>query len=132
MVRTAGWHPDYSTLGCSRSRSSSFGHAADSLNRFPEKSKPCCFQNHAYLFEMLTFIRLAAVAAALSLVPAASLGLPSAPAGAVVQPAAVREAPKAAPAPAPEFGLEHGHSHDSGLAPGQTAADFRAWVSRSP
>ncbi|HYC95763.1 MAG TPA: hypothetical protein VEB39_08725 [Sphingomicrobium sp.] len=40
--------------------------------------------------------------------------------------------PKAAPAPAPEFGLEHGHSHDSGLAPGQTAAAFRAWLGRSP
>jgi hypothetical protein len=80
---------------------------------------------------MLTFIRLAAVAAALSLVPAASLGLPSAPAGTIAQPAVVREPPKLATAPAPEFGLEHDHSHDSGLAPGQTAADFRAWLGRA-
>ena len=35
------------------------------------------------------------------------------------------------PKPAAEFGLDHGHDHDSGLAPGQTAADFEAWLRRS-
>jgi hypothetical protein len=87
---------------------------------------------------MLTFIRCAVVAATLSLVPAASLN--SAQAQAEVRPAAVvtGAAPlgpaKAAPAPLSEFGLEaaHEHEHGSGLAPGQTAQDFQAWVGRSP
>ena len=83
---------------------------------------------------MLTFIRLAAVAAAVSLVPAASLGLSAPTAAVVVQPAVVRPAAQTAPAPAPaaDFGLGHGHRHDSGLAPGQTAADFESWLSRAP
>ena len=86
---------------------------------------------------MLTFIRLAALAATLSIVPAASLN--SAPVqvdvrsavAAVPAPAAAR---RAAPAPLAEFGLEaaHRHDHGSGLAPGQTAADFEAWTRRSP
>ncbi len=80
---------------------------------------------------MLKQIRLAAVAAAVFFVPAASLGLPAAANQALVQPAVLREAPKPAAAPAPQFGLEHAHAHDSGLAPGQTAADFRAWLGRS-
>lgn len=45
------------------------------------------------------------------------------------RPAVLRDVPKAAPAT--EFGLDHGHDHDSGLAPAQTADDFRAWLGRS-
>jgi hypothetical protein len=83
---------------------------------------------------MLRFIRIAAVAATLSLMPAASLSLASGPSVVPAAAAASRPAakPAAAPAPAPEFGLGHGHEHGSGLAPGQTAADFKAWLSRSP
>lgn len=82
---------------------------------------------------MLREIRIAAVAAALSLVPAASLGLPAAIEQVTAQPAVLQVAPKrvATPAPQAEFGLEHGHDHGSGLAPGQTAADFRTWLARS-
>lgn len=87
---------------------------------------------------MLKFIHAAALAATLSLVPAASLS--SAPIGAEVRPAAIAgaTAPLAAQAAAPallsEFGLETAQARagDSGLAPGQTARDFQAWVSRSP
>ncbi|HET9336606.1 MAG TPA: hypothetical protein VFO12_09400 [Sphingomicrobium sp.] len=80
---------------------------------------------------MLTFLRIAAVAAALSLVPTASLGFSTVPAEATARPAVQRQALKAAPA-ADFFGLDHGHQHDSGLAPGQTAQDFQAWLSVSP
>ena len=79
---------------------------------------------------MLTFIRSAALAAMLSLVPAASLSSATVEAGAPAA-AAVRQA-VAKPAPKPEFGLEIGHQHASGLAPGQTAEDFKAWLRRSP
>ena len=84
---------------------------------------------------MRQFIRAAAIAATLFVMPAAvpagnapmTLPMPSAAA-----PAALR----AAPAPtAPEtFGIEPGHEHDhvSALAPGQTPADFSAWLERSP
>ena len=72
--------------------------------------------------------------------PAASIGLPSAPAevraAAATAPrvAAVAAAAPARPAPEAEFGVEaaHDHGQDSGLAPGQTAADFRAWLRGSP
>lgn len=69
----------------------------------------------------------------LSLVPAASLGLEANPAE--IRPAvaaAARAAPKVAPAA--DFGLDgaHAHDHGSGLAPGQTAEDFQAWLRRSP
>jgi hypothetical protein len=95
-----------------------------------QESRTCGPPNCYYLFEMLTFIRIAAVAATLSLVPATSLGLPTAPpAQATVQPAVSRQQPQAAPAP--DFGLDHGHQHDSGLAPGQSARDFQAWLARS-
>jgi len=89
---------------------------------------------------MLDNTRLAAIAATLTLTlaPAASLGgtSPAVPAVAPQAAAAVSAvaAPVAlpAPTPAPEFGLhEHEHGHGSGLAPGQTADDFRAWLSRS-
>ena len=87
---------------------------------------------------MLDFLRLAALAATLSLVPAASLS--SAPQQQVqVRPAVLTTtapvAPKkVAPAPFAEFGLDaaHDHEHASGLAPGQTARDFEAWATRTP
>ena len=78
---------------------------------------------------MLGFIRSAALAALLSLVPATSLG--SATNQAEVRTAAA--APRAAAqfAPAKAFGLD-AHDHESGLASGQTAEDFEAWLVRSP
>ena len=87
---------------------------------------------------MLTFIRAAALAATLSLVPAASLS--SAPDQVEVRHAVVRTdlapvAPKkVAPAPFAEFGVDaaHDHEHASGLAPGQTAQDFQSWARRTP
>ena len=86
---------------------------------------------------MLNFIRAGALAAALLLVPAASLS--SAPEAvlrnAVVRTDAGSPAPKkVTPAPLSEFGLDpaHDHQHASGLAPGQTAQDFEAWARRSP
>ena len=87
---------------------------------------------------MLTFIRAAALAATLALVPAASLGSAANPVQlqqAVVRtgtaPAAVQ---KPTPAPFAEFGLDaaHDHEHASGLAPGQTARDFHAWAKATP
>ena len=95
---------------------------------------------------MLKIIRLAAMAATLSLTSGATLALTSQPtvvptataATAVTAPAAPvmtapAPAPGPAPAPAPEFGLPaHEHDHGSGLAPGQTAEDFRIWLARSP
>ena len=84
---------------------------------------------------MLTFIRSAAIAATLLLVPAASLN--SAPNAAEIRHAAVVApvpAQKPAPAPFAEFRLDAAHEHEdaSGLAPGQTAEDFEAWARRSP
>ena len=85
---------------------------------------------------MLTLIRATALAATLSIVPAASFS--SAPSQLELRHAVVRAdtAPvtpkKAAPAPFAEFGLEHDHEHASGLAPGQTAQDFEAWTRRTP
>ena len=76
---------------------------------------------------MLRFIGISALAATLSLVPAAGKG---------TNQVEVRTAAAVAP-PTPaasEFGLDpaHDHEHASGLAPGQTAADFQAWLQRSP
>ena len=65
----------------------------------------------------------------LSLVPSTSLG--SAVPQAIAAPAVAAAKPAPAAAPAADFGLGHGHRHDSGLAPGQTAADFEAWLARS-
>jgi len=87
---------------------------------------------------MLTFIRAAALAATLSLVPWPS---PSSAPGqvelrhAVERPDTARVAPKkAAFAPFAEFGLDaaHDHEHASGLAPGQSAQDFEAWARSTP
>lgn len=87
---------------------------------------------------MLTFIRAAAAAATLLFVPAASLGVPLSPVD-VPAAAASAPAPAAAPsstarlAPEVEFGLAaHDRERESGLAPGQTAEDFRAWLRSSP
>ena len=85
---------------------------------------------------MLTFLRTAALAATLLLVPAATVGLPSSPAevgAAVATPAATPRVPEKLAIEA-EFDLDiaHDHEHASGLAPGQSADDFRAWLSRSP
>lgn len=84
---------------------------------------------------MLKQIRSAAIAAALLLVPAGSFS--SAADQVDIRPAvmtaSVPLAPKAA-APAAQFGLDAAYERDhaSGLAPGQTARDFQAWVRRSP
>lgn len=65
----------------------------------------------------------------------------TAPAQPIVQlpsaPVSVAPAPTPAPAPAQEIAIdgELGHSHDDtrpGLAPGQTKADYYAWLARSP
>ena len=85
---------------------------------------------------MLTFIRAAALAATLALVPAASLGSAANPVQlqhAVVRTDGASAAPQKA-APFAEFGLDaaHDHAHDSGLAPGQTARDFEAWAKATP
>ena len=84
---------------------------------------------------MLRFIGIAALAATLSFVPAAG----SVTNQVQVQPAvAVASAPKAPLAPqqvaARQYGLDlaHANQHTSGLAPGQTGADFQSWLSRSP
>lgn len=80
---------------------------------------------------MLTFIRSTALAATLSLVPAASLNsTPVDVRPAAVMSAAARPAMQQ-PTPLAEFGLDT-HQHGSGLAPGQTPGDFQAWVRRSP
>ena len=79
---------------------------------------------------MLRFIRIAAVAATLSLMPAASLGLAAPKTDVRATPTVARAPVK--PAPAPEFGLGTAHAQESGLAPGQTAEDFKAWLARSP
>ena len=85
---------------------------------------------------MLTFFRTAALAATLSLVPAAGFGSAADKAEfrtAAVATATASRAPVMA-APASEFGLDlvHDHEHASGLAPGQTAQDFQAWLRHSP
>lgn len=66
----------------------------------------------------------------ISLTPATGLG--SATTRAELRPAAAAPAALEKPAPAEDFGLEAGHDHDSGLAPGQTAADFEAWLRAKP
>ncbi|MES2120239.1 MAG: D-Ala-D-Ala carboxypeptidase family metallohydrolase [Pseudomonadota bacterium] len=81
---------------------------------------------------MIKFLGGAALAATLSLIPATNL------AGASSQPAVIAAVATAvAPAkltPAAEFGLNFARDvrRASGLAPGQTAQDFEAWLARSP
>jgi hypothetical protein len=99
---------------------------------------------------MLQFIRAAAIAASLVVVPAAVLSqdkaasTPSTSSAAVpavagrdrvrvvAPPSARRSLPTSAVAPDPTVDHEAAHRHDSGLAPGQTYADYRAWLGRSP
>ena len=82
---------------------------------------------------MLRFFGIAAIAATLSLVPADG----SSATQALVRPAATAAAAPAAPAKLPaaqEFGLDpvRAEQEASGLARGQTAADFQAWIRRAP
>lgn len=84
---------------------------------------------------MLRFFGIAALAATLSFVPAA---------GSVSTQVQVQPAVVAAPAPKPvlspqqvaaqQYGLDlaRANQQDSGLAPGQTGAEFQAWLGRSP
>ena len=78
---------------------------------------------------MLKLIGSAALAASLVFASASSAVsadlAPAVPQGVVAAP------PLAAPAPADTLEV-HEHSHDSGLAPGQTAADYNAWLAASP
>jgi hypothetical protein len=80
---------------------------------------------------MRQFITAAALAATLFLAPGASLGVTQ---DQPVQTATVQaQAPTPEVSPAAPYGLPAGHDHDheSGLAPGQDAAQFRAWLGRS-
>ena len=77
---------------------------------------------------MLKFIGGAALAAMLAFMPASHSSSAVTTARAPVASAAVVSARPAVHAA--EFGLDV--ATDSGLAPGQTAADFRAWLSASP
>ena len=90
---------------------------------------------------MLKIIGSAALAASLVLASASSAfsaentaPAPQSAVAAATAPALPAPVTAPEPAPAPEFGLPHAHEHDhgSGLAPGQTPADFRAWLARSP
>ena len=89
---------------------------------------------------MREHLRSAAFAAtlALTLAPGASFGLaggdvPVAAIGVSIKVAAQPVLPAPKIAPQPDFGLQpHDHDDDSGLAPGQTPDDFRAWVAKSP
>jgi hypothetical protein len=83
---------------------------------------------------MLRFFGLAALAATLSLVPAAGLNSATnsvAVRAAVASPAAIL--PAAAMTVEAQLGMDaDGHDHESGLAPKQTADDFETWLNRSP
>lgn len=84
---------------------------------------------------MLQFIRAAAFTAAFLLAPGSTHGLtPAQPPGAAADAfRAALSAPARPAAPAAEFGLDaHEHEHGSGLAPGQGAAEFRAWLAAAP
>ena len=85
---------------------------------------------------MLKLIGSAALAASLAFASASSAF--SADAGSIaLQPTlVVAEAPAAVAVPAAQPAADtleaHEHGHDSGLAPGQTAADYNAWLAASP
>src|SRR5688572_3112719 len=87
---------------------------------------------------MLKLIGSAALAASLVFASGSSALVPHQPGMVPAFPAPsaplVAAPAAAAPAaPAPEFGLHaHEHDHGSGLAPGQTPDDFRAWLAGSP
>jgi hypothetical protein len=82
---------------------------------------------------MLRHFAMAAIAATLSLVPAAGLNSPTnfVPVRAVAAlPASSVPAKLTVEA---QLGMDaDGHDHESGLAPKQTADDFEAWLNRSP
>jgi hypothetical protein len=83
---------------------------------------------------MRQFIASAALAAALFLAPGASQGITQTQTGQAAAAAApAAPAPAVEVAPAAPYGLPDGHDHGqvSGLAPGQGAAEFRAWLGRS-
>lgn len=89
---------------------------------------------------MLKLIGSAAIAASLAFASASSaftadngvLATPPAAAATALD-AAPQSAPVAAPAQPAADPLEaHEHGHDSGLAPGQTAADYNRWLAASP
>ena len=89
---------------------------------------------------MLRLISAFALAAILSVAPSASFGLDAgkparahATAAAPDLPAAVARATKKLAAEA-QFDLDvaHDHEHSSGLAPGQGAKEFQAWLEASP
>ena len=81
---------------------------------------------------MLRFIAAAALAATLLVMPAASASLAADKTG-IPTAAATPRAPEML-APAPQFGLDLAREREraSGLAPGQTAEDFQAWLRRAP
>src|SRR5688572_23757956 len=84
---------------------------------------------------MLKIIGSAAIAASLVFASATSAFSPAEAPAAVRSAVAVTlpTAAQAQPQPAAPDPLEaHEHSHDSGLAPGQTAADYNAWLAASP
>jgi hypothetical protein len=84
---------------------------------------------------MLRFLSIAAAAAALAFVPSAGLGTNPGvrPAAAAATAPAAASAQSALAASAATFGVDltRAQMPDSGLAPGQTAADFEAWL-RAP
>ena len=79
---------------------------------------------------------IAAAAATLFFMPAAGVGSsqPEVRAAAAVAQPQARPAVTAAAVAAAAFGVDVAQAQvpDSGLAPGQTAADFQAWLGRSP
>src|SRR5688572_8525073 len=85
---------------------------------------------------MLKLIGSAALAASLVFASATSAFSPAeAPVVALAPTVTVAAQPQAQAVqaqPAADPLLAHEHSHDSGLAPGQTAADFNAWLAASP
>lgn len=81
---------------------------------------------------MLRFLGAAALAATLSFGPVAGAGIGQTPLQPIRAVASFPAQKPVAPAPAPQFGLASGHEADSGLAPGQSAGDFQAWLRRTP
>ena len=79
---------------------------------------------------MLRFLGAAALAATLSFGPVAGVGNGSTPLQPIRAVASVPAQQPVAPAAAPRFGLAS--LRDSGLAPGQSATDFQAWLRRAP
>lgn len=82
---------------------------------------------------MPTLFRNAALAATLSLIPAATF-IPVSTEAEVQAAAATAPVPnlERRAAPVDDFGLASGNAQDSGLAPGQTAEDFDHWLRSAP